>query len=775
MNGRDVQDVQEAWPSADAFTRRLLDSLFAFVGLLELDGTLLEANRAPLEAAGIQLADVRGKKFWDCHWWSYSVEVQEELRQACARAARGEVVRYDVPVRMAGDARMTIAFQVAPLRDESGRVTHLVPSAVDITDRKRAEMAFRDGEQRLALALEAGQLGFWDWHVPSGHVIFGGRWAAMLGYEPEEIEPHVRAWEKLLHPDEVERVKRVVRDHLEGRTELYECVHRLRHKDGSWRWILDRGRVVARDDAGSPVRAIGTHTDITERKLAEEALRRSEATLSAVLDALPVGVIGDIHGKIVRDNAANRELWGVPPETRGWEGYADWVGYFPDSGERIQAQEWAMARALLRGETVKNELVECERFETKERRLYLNNAAPVRDADGNIVGGVVAEFDVTDRLATERALRESEERFRALADNISQLAWMADATGAIGWYNRRWFEFTGATPEEMAGWGWMKVHHPDHVDRVAEKFRRHLQTGEPWEDTFPLRGKDGAFRWFLSRARPIRDASGKVVRWFGTNTDVTAQREAEETLRHAIQLRDEFLSVASHELRTPLTALGLQLEQLRKLVLKEANGAGARMAKKVDTAIRQADRLGTLVEGLLDVSRIASGRLVLRLERFDLREVVREVVDRLGGMAARSGSELRVAAPPEAVGTWDRSRLDQVLVNLLTNALKYGPGCPIDIALSASERSVELTVTDRGIGISDEDRERIFGRFERAVSARHYGGLGLGLYITRQIVEAHGGEIDVRSAPGAGATFVVRLPRVVRASRESAQGVEGRS
>ncbi|RPH34596.1 PAS domain S-box protein, partial [bacterium] len=147
-------------------------------------------------------------------------------------------------------------------------------------------------------------------------------------------------------------------------------------------------------------------------------------------------------------------------------------------------------------------------------------------------GGLCVYFqDITERKQTEERLKESEQRFRTLADSIPQLAWMTDATGWIFWYNKRWFDYTGTTLEDMEGWGWQKVHHPEHLERVTEKFRRALEDGQSWEDTFPLRGKDGEFRWFLSRAFPIRDEHGKVSRWFGTNTDITEQLQAEAALR----------------------------------------------------------------------------------------------------------------------------------------------------------------------------------------------------------------------------------------------------
>ena len=156
--------------------------------------------------------------------------------------------------------------------------------------------------------------------------------------------------------------------------------------------------------------------------------------------------------------------------------------------------------------------------------------SPVRDPAGNIVGATMIARDAAERATMERKLLESEERFRMLAENIAQLAWIAEADGHIFWYNQRWYDYTGTDLATMEGWGWKAVHHPDHVDRVETKFRQHLAAGIEWEDLFPLRSATGEWRWFLSRAKPIRDDDGAIIYWFGTNTDITEQREQSEQI-----------------------------------------------------------------------------------------------------------------------------------------------------------------------------------------------------------------------------------------------------
>jgi signal transduction histidine kinase len=238
--------------------------------------------------------------------------------------------------------------------------------------------------------------------------------------------------------------------------------------------------------------------------------------------------------------------------------------------------------------------------------------------------------------------------------------------------------------------------------------------------------------------------------------------------RDAIRVREDFLSVAGHELKTPLTAVQINLELLARAVQREparddqsdeARGSREALARRLADVDRQMRRLGALVDQLLDVSRLAVGRLSLDSEEIDLAALAREIVGRVGEEAARSATRISLAAPAPVIGQWDRSRLDQVLSNLMSNAVKYGGGQPVDVEVRDEDDHAVISVRDRGIGVAPENHARIFDKFERAVSGRHFGGLGLGLWICRELVGAMHGTIGVDSTPGGGATFTVRLPR----------------
>lgn len=237
------------------------------------------------------------------------------------------------------------------------------------------------------------------------------------------------------------------------------------------------------------------------------------------------------------------------------------------------------------------------------------------------------------------------------------------------------------------------------------------------------------------------------------NRELESARNAAES---ALKLRDEFLVVASHELRTPLSALLLHLEGTRRLLTDRPDGE--RVPQKVAAACRQATRLAELVETLLDVARLQPTGVELRREELDLAALASRAVEHLRPQAAGRGSSLELNLDAGVIGRWDGGRIEQVIVNLVTNAIRYGEGAPIEVSVTKDATKAKLVVRDRGIGIEDRDLGRIFGKFERAVPTSKYGGFGLGLYMAREIAEAHGGAIHARSEPGKGSIFVLELP-----------------
>ncbi|WP_426749804.1 ATP-binding protein [Myxococcus sp. Y35] len=258
-----------------------------------------------------------------------------------------------------------------------------------------------------------------------------------------------------------------------------------------------------------------------------------------------------------------------------------------------------------------------------------------------------------------------------------------------------------------------------------------------------------------SESARLREVSILQQRAQALEAEIEHRRRVELELLESMKLRDDFLSVAGHELKTPLTVLQFQFHTLLGMAQERRD---ERMKEKLVRARRQAERLTQLADELLDAVHISAGRLTLRLEACDLSALVSEVLERSSSAVAQAQCQLHLSLEEHVRGMWDRLRLMQVVTNLLSNALKYGAGSPIEVKACASTNGARLSVRDSGIGIPPKDQTRIFERFERAVSSQNHGGLGLGLWISRQIVEAHGGVIRVESEPGNGATFTVELP-----------------
>ncbi|ATB31084.1 ATP-binding protein [Melittangium boletus] len=436
---------------------------------------------------------------------------------------------------------------------------------------------------------------------------------------------------------------------------------------------------------------------------------------------------------------------------------------------------------------------------------------PLRDAEGHVDGVAFFGYDVTDQVRARRELELAAKRQRLLSEASTLLGDSLDYTVTLERLTRLmvprlsdWCSVHMLSEEGQVELIARLHRDPKYAAVVDELLRlqpahlsdpqglgRVLRTGEPelFEATTPtqlapLSHSPEAARLMdalhvssylcvplVARGRVLgalmlgHDASGRhfsredlrmaeeLARRAAFSVDnARLYREAQE----AIRLRDEFLSIASHELKTPLTSLRLQLSYLERHL---PSSAREQLGAKLDVAHRQARRLSQLITLLLDVGRIVTGRVSLERSAVDLTRMVREAMERLRDVFEQSGCPVTLNAPGPVVGHWDALRLEQVIVNLLTNAAKYGQGRPVTLTVREDDGMARLSVRDEGIGIAAEDLPRIFDRFERAVSVRHYGGLGLGLYISREIVESHGGRVSVESHPGQGSTFTVDLPR----------------
>jgi PAS domain S-box-containing protein len=412
---------------------------------------------------------------------------------------------------------------------------------------------------------------------------------------------------------------------------------------------------------------------------------------------------------------------------------------------------------------------------------------------GVLRGFTIVTRDLTERRRADERLRSSEERLRLLIESVKDYAiFMLDPQGVVTTWNAGAERIKGYRADEIIGKHFsvfypleaVAARHPEKVLQEAARNGRYEAEGwrirkdgsRFWANivlTAMLDPQTGSLRGFAKVTRDLTERRRIEEEARLAATQAASERVRAEDARKAVEQRDEFISIAAHELKTPITALALRLDGLGE-ALRQMEGRGDRvppmLAARLATAVGQLDRLTRLVQRLLDVTRIVKGELPLELGRSDLSEIVQAVVTDFREAAQQRGSELRFRSSGPVVGLWDAGRIAQGGLNVLSNANRYGMRKPIDIAVEENEKDARLVVTDRGIGIAAEDTQRIFRRFERIPSAINEAGLGLGLYISRNIVEAHGGEITVSSREGEGSTFVVTLPKGLSGSAEGAAG-----
>lgn len=502
--------------------------------------------------------------------------------------------------------------------------------------------------------------------------------------------------------------------------------------------------------------------DAMEVAKGRRALRESEVRFARFMQHLPgLAWIKDEAGRYVFANAAAQKAFQASAVALYGKMDAE---VFPEETARLFKANDERALANEAGiQTV-------ETLEHEDGTLHssLVSKFPIRGVDGSptLIGGMA--IDVTDRNRAEDSLRESEQRFRNMADHAPVMIWVTEADGSCSFLGKTWYEFTGRSAADSLGFGWIDAVHPEDRTSARNEFLAANERHEAFSHEYRLRGKNGDYHWVIDAAAARFDDNGMFLGYIGSVIDITKRKNIEEALRaseaalkEADRRKDEFLALLAHELRNPLAPIRTGLELMRLA------GDDPAVVEEVRTTIeRQSQQMVRLIDDLLDVSRITRGAMELRKSRVELATVVESAVETALPIVRDMEHQLNVDLPKHPIVVEaDPTRLAQVIANLLNNAAKYMPhGGRIDLVVRREASAVTIAVKDTGIGIPSEMIDRIFEMFTQVDGSleRAHGGLGIGLTLVKRLVEMHGGTVEARSeGVDRGSEFIVRLPIVV--------------
>jgi PAS domain S-box-containing protein len=698
---------------------------------------------------------------------------------------QGEVPEYAVEFRQqtqSGEWKWILSLGKIVAWDEVGNPLRMLGTHTDITDRKQAEVERLQAEQvrteltLLEQILDIILAGYWDWDLPNHQEYLSPGFKRMFGYEDHELPNSPESWQRLIFAEDLPGVMACFDRHVQSRGEVpFENEVRYRHKNGSTVWVICSGQVIEWDDAGNPIRMIGCHINITDLKRAEDILRTSEERLQLALEGSGDGLWDW--------NISTHEVY-LSPRWLSILGYgteelpgtvATWQRLIhPDDVDHVTTT----LQAHLQDSSIPYAFEYRMQHRSGEWRWIANYGKVVaRAVSGQPLRMVGIHRDITARKQAEAAIKESEARFRYLADYAPVLIWMSGQDRLCFHFNKSWLEFTGRTLEQEFGNGWAAGVHPDDLQFSLDTYINAFDAHQPFEMEYRLKRFDGEYRWLLDTGIPRFDAEGTFLGYIGSCMDISDRKQVEvqlqqanEELRRSNQELEQFAYIASHDLQEPLRAISGYTQLLSQEYAEVLTESTAQ--EYMNFIVDGTQRMRSLIQGLLAYSRAGSRALVLN--RIDLHDVVKEACMNLQVTIAEN--QAMIQTDPLPTLSIDATQMVQVFQNLIGNAIKFRREEPPQIYIRAIYQPTTparspgalthflktpcwlFSVQDNGIGIKSQYLERIFDIFRRLHSQRKFPGTGIGLALCKKSVERHGGIIWAESEIGVGTTFYFTLP-----------------
>ncbi|AFV25180.1 putative Histidine kinase [Methanolobus psychrophilus R15] len=663
--------------------------------------------------------------------------------------------------------RVWISWSNNPIYDSEGLVIEMFSVGTDITAQKLAEEALRQTTDRLMLATRAGGVGIWDYDIVNNYLFWDEQMFRLYGIKPDQFGGAYEAWRGGVHPEDVSRADTETQMALRGEND-FNTEFRVIWPNGNVRYIRALS-IVQRNDSGQPLRMIGTNWDVTDQKMAEDDLKQREKLLNKIFEILPIGLwFADNKGRLLKGNPAGVKIWGAEPHV-AIEEYGVFKARRLPSGKEIAPDDWALAHTINEVATVENELLEIDAFDGTKKTI-LNYTAPVVDDEGNLMGAIIVNNDITDLKNTEKALRENEERLSLSMEASEYGFWDVDLDTGKMYLSPQIYAMNGYEDGELSESieSVVNLAHPDDIETVMSTVSESIVDVKPFNVDFRAKHKSGEWIWISAKGKPVEiDENGKPHRLIGTQVNITDRVMAEESLLYtkiaaeeANRMKDELLNNISHEFRTPLSAV-LGFSDL--LLSDDGESLSASHREYVGHIHQSGKNLLSMVERILDYSNAKYGSMSsLELQSINVSELVLETVHILSKKALKKNIKINtIPAPDLKTIVADRQKLQKILYNLLENAIKFtDPNGFVKIEVKSRNDSVQFLVQDTGIGIEREKIETLFEPFVQIDGSisRRYGGTGLGLALVKKLIEMHNGRIWIESEVGRGSAFIFELP-----------------
>lgn len=779
-NTKKLEQVEAALRESELRFRAIFNQTFQFMGLMKPDGTLIEANQTALKFGGLTNPQVIGRFFWEASWWN-SPQTQVILREAIAHAAKGKHIRCQVKAAPSNNAPVTVDFYINPLRDETGQIVLLVAEgrifpngdlehspnhrSIQQLQREQAQVQLETPKRQHQLykdIVNNMQFGLVVWHLEDPNDITSFRLVtanpAASRLTGISLEQDVGKQIVDCFPNMLVQRRTSLQLYAEvansGRSiDLYEVYYGDERIPGSYFSV----KVFP-----LPNRCIGIAFDnITGRKQAQRALQESERRWATLAQISPVGIFRtDLLGKCHYVNERWCEIAGLSVEDALGKGWRSAV--HPEDLERIDSQ-------------VKQIIPEYLPFEYEFRFVHPNGrinwvfsqAVPETEDDDQVIGYVGTVTDITGRKQSEQALRESEERFQAMAENAPVMIWVSGSDRLRTYLNSGWLEFTGRRIEQELGNGWTQGVHPEDIEHCLETYITAFDAREPFVIEYRLKRFDGEYGWILDKGAPRWNPDGSFAGYIGSCIDISDRKEVEIALQQRAEeltrmntilaqtttlLKkrndelDQFAYVASHDLKAPLRAIASLSEWIEEDLtdtLPEENQHQMRLLRG------RINRMEALINGLLDYSRV--GRTQTPSSMVDVTTLLREVIDLLDPPETFT-IEVEPGMPSFVT---KRLPLLQVFSNLIGNAIKHHNTTDGHVKVSVLDQGqyYEFAVSDDGPGIAPEYYDKIFQIFQTLQARDQKECTGVGLAIVKKIIETEGSTITLESLLGVGTTF----------------------